>query len=339
MKTDGARMLELRQLVGRNLAYTQRHSRGGEQPRNGVPRLNEPQAAHVMVEPLLKFMGWGLPDDPDSLWREYPMPNGGQVDYACRVGAAVKITVECKNLHVDLRDHKAVSQATTYGFVVDAPLSVLTDGIVWGLYSTKADGLPVDKLVRKIDLRRNTPEQIAAFFHLWDKPAASSGRLNITKGDISGRPPKQASTGRRRKRKNTRVTINAPAFRNHIAIAEQAIGELLAPVANSRNTFRTQSGKVVRFFASAAKDNGGWFNFQADHLAADWLFLAVDGVAHGWLIPASAVSGYLRPTADVENGVVPKSLTARMRIEGDEAFLHRSRHDPFPITHHRAGHA
>jgi predicted type IV restriction endonuclease len=76
--------------------------------------LNEPQVAMVMVQPILNLMGWGTRDDPDSLWRELALTNG-QVDFACLVDNEVRVTIECKNLGVNLRE-EVVTQAGCYAF-------------------------------------------------------------------------------------------------------------------------------------------------------------------------------------------------------------------------------
>lgn len=85
------------------------------------------------------------------------------------------MTIECKNLGLNLRDEKAVTQACCYAFAAGAPFAVLTDGLVWALYGTLMKGRPLDKLVRKIDLRKCSIGEAFEFFGFWTKNRAALG--------------------------------------------------------------------------------------------------------------------------------------------------------------------
>jgi hypothetical protein len=297
--------------------------------------LNEPQVAMVMVQPILNLMGWGTRDDPDSLWRELALPNG-QADFACLVDKEVKVTIECKNLGVNLRDEKVVTQAGCYAFAAGAPFAVLTDGLVWAIYSTFAKGRPLEKLVRKIDLSRCSIDDAMEFFGFWNKARAVAGEIRVS------RPPTSARKARGRKAKRRRASLNSPTFSKHVALVELSIGGTLRPVENARNTFETSTGVRVRFCLSSGKKGAAMFNMGREYLNGGMLFLAHEGCEHGWLVPADKLSEYLLGASTAESSA-RKTWTPRVSWseEGDVLWTNREAFKTLSLTAHRhpAGHA
>lgn len=298
-------------------------------------QLNEPQVAMVMVQPVLNLIGWGTRDDPDSLWREFVLPNG-QADFACLVGNEVKVTVECKNLGVNLRDEKVVTQACTYAFGAGAPFAVLTDGLIWAIYATFMKGRPVDKLVRRIDLRKCTTDEATAFFGFWSKARATAGDLRISK------PTPQSRKTRGKKKRARRASLNTPGFRKYVTLVERSIGGPLAPLDNARNTFLTPSGNRIRFCLSSGKNGQAMFNISMNHLESGMLFLAHEGCERGWLVPVTEISEYLLGSTTSEASQ-RRTWTPRVSWsdEGDVLWTNKGVMATLSLTPHRhsVGHA
>jgi hypothetical protein len=326
--------------IGAIRAYASRHikARAKNAARSKGRRerhLNEPQVAMVMVQPILNLMGWGTRDDPDSLWRELALPNG-QADFACLVDSEVKVTIECKNLGVNLREEKVVTQAGCYAFAAGAPFAVLTDGLIWAVYSTFSKGRPLEKLVRKIDLMKCSIEDAVGFFGFWSKTRAVAGELRIAK------PQTAARKARGRRAKSRRASLNSPKFRNHVSLVERSIGGPLHPVENARNTFETSAGKRIRFCLSSGKKGAAMFNIGREHLDGGMLFLAHDSCEYGWLVPVDMLSEYLLGASPVTDAS-RKAWTPRVSWseEGDVLWTNRGTLKTFSLTAHRhpVGHA
>jgi hypothetical protein len=326
--------------IGAIRAYASRHikARAKNATRSKGRRerhLNEPQVAMVMVQPILNLMGWGTRNDPDSLWRELALPNG-QADFACLVDNEVKVTIECKNLGANLREEKVVTQAGCYAFAAGAPFAVLTDGLVWAVYSTFSKGRPLKKLVRKVDLMKCSIEDATEFFGFWSKAKAIAGEIRVSKPQSAGRK------ARGRKAKSRRTSLNSPGFRNHVALVERSIGGPLRPVENARNTFETSAGERIRFCLSSGKKGAAMFNIGREHLDGGMLFLAHDGCEHGWLVPADMLSEYLLGATPVDD-TPRKTWTPRVSWsdEGDLLWTNREALKTLSLTAHRhpVGHA
>jgi hypothetical protein len=329
----------LGEIIGDIRAYAAAHrppkSRKGLRQRKDDyenPRLHEPQTKGVLIEPILYWMGWGSRDEPDSLWREYLQPNG-QVDYVCRVARRPCLTIECKKPGMNLRDPKVVTQACIYAFSVNSPYAVLVDGLVWGVFDTYARTLPVDKLVRKIDLRTCSTDEAFQFFRHLTKARALEGDLKIPAAPTSA---SKANRKARKKAKARRASLKSPAFRLHVNSVGESFGGGLLPVESSRNTFMSTAGQKIRFCASGGSEP--MFNLGSDHLDVEHVYLVQDGVPHGWMIPAGLLRHYF-----VEGGLGDRqSWTFKVSCsdEGDFLWINRA-HPGLQLTPHRhqPGHA
>ncbi|WP_327210600.1 hypothetical protein [Rhizobium leguminosarum] len=333
-------LCRLREIIEGIRRYAASHrpaksGKGGRRPRaddDENPRLHEPQTKGVMIEPVLAWMGWGSADDPDSLWREFPVPNG-QVDYVCRAGRRPCLTIEAKKPDLNLRDRKSVTQACGYALSVNAPYAILTDGLVWGVFDIYARKLPVDKLVRKIDLRTCSTEDALQFFRHLTKARALEGDLKVPAA-----PTNASKTSRkaRKKAKARRVSLKSPAFRRHVNSIGGSFGGDLLPVESSRNTFMSTAGQKVRFCASGGDEP--MFNLGADNLDVGHVYLVQDGVSHGWMIPADLLRRYF-----AEGGLGDrKSWTFKVASseEGDVLWINRTLPALLLTPHrHEPGHA
>jgi hypothetical protein len=302
-------------------AYVRKHARGkGKAPRGRSKStrrvLNEPQASVVMVRPMLIWQKWGGYEDPDSLWMEAPVPNG-QVDWACLLGDTVCVTVECKNLGVNLRDVKAVTQACAYAFSVAAPYAVLTDGAVWGIYDVFKKALPVDKLIRKIDIMKCSVAEAAEFFALLSRDNFEKGIKRIAKEAA----PARKSRSRRR---GKRVSLKSPEHRRHLSAVETTLGVPLALVGNSRNTYVQPDGGRVRFSLSSSKRGPAMFNISVEHLDEGLIYLADATRGYGWLVPASKLREFLIGTEGQTAAGSKSSWTPRVIASGSGDVLRTS---------------
>lgn len=294
------------------------------------PKLHEPQTKGVMIEPILFWMGWGLRDDPDSLWREYLQPNG-QVDYVCRIGRRPCLTIECKKPGVNPRDRKVVTQACVYAFCANAPYAVLVDGLVWCIFDTYAKVSQTEKLVRKIDLRTCSTEEAFQFFKLISKQRALEGALKVPAMSVQ-----TAAAKRRKKRpKNRRASLKSPGFQHHVRSVGLAFGGPLRPLGD-RNTFMSPSGDKIRFCVSSSDQ--AQFNVPAEHLDEGLLYLAHSGYKHGWMIPTGSVGRYLADNGGAER----KSWSPKVSStdDGDALWISKNA-PPLPLTafRHTPGHA
>lgn len=339
----------LGEIIARIKRYEASHrpastGKSGRRPRNddhSKPRLHEPQTKAVMIEPILAWLGWGGQDDPDSLWREFPVYSG-QVDYACRIGGLPCLTIECKKPDVDLRDGKVAAQACGYAYEANAPYAAASNGLVWVIYKTLADARPTDKLVRKIDLKACSTEDAFQFFKHLTKDRAMAGALSIPAAPAAdaGKARKAAAKKARRKAakaRNRRASLNSPAIRPHVAsVAQTYVGGLI-PVDGSRNTMRSADGdRRIRFCASGGTEP--MFNLSPDHLDVEKIYLVQDGVPHGWMIPAALLKRYFLDGGMGER----KSWTFKVSCAEDGDMLWINKNLPaLSLTQlrHQPGHA
>jgi len=336
---DGGKLEELDRLIRANLDYAAAHDRRGMTVRPPGKRktqtLNEPQASMVMVEPLLRWLGWGKGDRPDSLWREYVLPRGGRADYACRVGDRVFMTVECKLPGANLRDENTTWQACGYGFFASARFALLTDGLTWIVYRTNVEQDPRGKLVRKIDLRKSSSREAAAFFSFLSMARAERNFPSRTAASSQRNRKVSRRTGKRR-----RASLSCPEFARHLQSVEKQMGERLLRSEAGRNAFTTASGKRVRFCLSSGKGDVAMFNIGVGHLD-DQVIVLVDRAAdRSWIVPADYLAGYLlRDNPRGKSAWTPRVVCGP---DGEDAlWTNLSRLDALNLTVHRhsPGHA
>lgn len=105
---------------------------------------NEETTKQYVVLPILRALGW---DDANlasmEVLPECRTADGGEVDYALKVGRSPDLFVECKRWNEPLDRHE--DQIVNYASNSNVPVAVLTNGKVWRFYLSKKEGLPVSE--------------------------------------------------------------------------------------------------------------------------------------------------------------------------------------------------
>ena len=108
----------------------------------GSNRLeNEAQVKQAVILPVLRALGWD-DADPDAFRPEYAV-EGGLVDYALFDRSKPRVFVEAKRKGAISADGE--EQLFRYAANQGVPLLVLTDGNVWALYLSMAEGVPSER--------------------------------------------------------------------------------------------------------------------------------------------------------------------------------------------------
>lgn len=93
----------------------------------------------ALILPLLQILGWDI-FSPTQVVPEYSadvgIKRGERVDYALKINDRVEVLIECKTVGTDL--NKYSSQLFRYFAVTEAKLAILTDGVIYYIYT---DGL------------------------------------------------------------------------------------------------------------------------------------------------------------------------------------------------------
>lgn len=93
----------------------------------------------ALILPLLQILGWDI-FSPTQVVPEYSadvgIKRGERVDYALMINDKVEVLIECKTVGTDL--DKYSSQLFRYFAVTEAKVAVLTDGVIYYIYT---DGL------------------------------------------------------------------------------------------------------------------------------------------------------------------------------------------------------
>jgi hypothetical protein len=124
----------------------QRISRHREQP------LGEQNTKAILIEPLLRGLGWDV-EDFDEVHREYkPKPTDNPVDYALFILRTPRLFVEAKDLHGNLDDRRWANQIMGYAAVTGVEWVVLTDGDEYRIYNAHAPVPIEEKLFRLVKI-------------------------------------------------------------------------------------------------------------------------------------------------------------------------------------------
>src|SRR5687767_2891572 len=124
----------------------QRISRHREQP------LGEQNTKAILIEPLLRALGWDV-EDFDEVHREYkPKPTDNPVDYALFILRTPRLFVEAKALGGNLNDRKWANQIMGYAAVTGVEWVVLTNGDEFRVYNSHAPVPIEEKLFRSVKI-------------------------------------------------------------------------------------------------------------------------------------------------------------------------------------------
>lgn len=99
--------------------------------------LKETPTRTIFIDPILEALGWDV-RDPDEVQLEYPTIDGKSVDYALKINQKPVLLVEAKPLNDPLSDVKDVTQATGYAANDGIVWCILTNGVRWRVYRSRA---------------------------------------------------------------------------------------------------------------------------------------------------------------------------------------------------------
>jgi predicted type IV restriction endonuclease len=112
--------------------------------------IGEQNTKSVLIEPLLRVLGWDV-EDYEEVQREYkPKPADNPVDYALLILRAPRLFVEAKALGGNLDDRKWANQIMGYAAVTGVEWVVLTDGNEYRIYNAHAPVPIEEKLFRTV---------------------------------------------------------------------------------------------------------------------------------------------------------------------------------------------
>ena len=139
----------------------------------GSNRLeNEAQVKQAVILPILRALEWD-DADPVAFKPEYAV-EGGFVDYALLDRSMPRVFVEAKRKGAISADGEA--QLFRYAAHQGVPLLVLTDGNVWALYLSMAEGLPSERRFFMAELEQaDIPKCAENFRSLLRKDRVVSG--------------------------------------------------------------------------------------------------------------------------------------------------------------------
>jgi hypothetical protein len=136
----------------------------GRGPGSGV---NEQNTKAVLIDPLLRALGWNV-EDWEEVQREYrPAGGGDPVDYAVLDEKTKRplLFVEAKALGTNLDDRRWIVQIMNYAHVADVQWVLLTNGDEYRIYNAYAEGPVEDKLFCRVYITNpeTKPEETLAW--------------------------------------------------------------------------------------------------------------------------------------------------------------------------------
>lgn len=112
--------------------------------------LGEQNTKSILIDPLLRALGWDV-EDFEEVHREYkPKPTDNPVDYALFILRTPRLFVEAKALGGNLNDRKWANQIMGYAAVTGVEWVVLTNGDEYRVYNAHAPVPIEEKLFRSV---------------------------------------------------------------------------------------------------------------------------------------------------------------------------------------------
>jgi hypothetical protein len=112
--------------------------------------IGEQNTKSILIEPLLRALGWDI-EDFEEVQREYkPKPADNPVDYALFILRTPRLFVEAKALGGNLDDRKWANQIMGYAAVTGVEWVDLTDGNEYRVYNAHAPVPIEEKLFRAV---------------------------------------------------------------------------------------------------------------------------------------------------------------------------------------------
>lgn len=128
----------------------------------GVKILNEPNTKAILIEPILRALGWNV-EDPEEVEREYKRkPKDNPVDYALLLQRIPCLFVEAKPLKENLVDDKWANQIMGYAATAGVQWVVLTNGSEYRIYNSSAPVPVEEKLFRAVAISADEEATVLA---------------------------------------------------------------------------------------------------------------------------------------------------------------------------------
>jgi len=117
---------------------------------------NEIAVREQLINPILNILGWDT-SNPNYVRHNAPNEFGKIPDYTLIKNKKNVLVVEAKNLTVELKDDKIISQLAGYSYNMGISFGILTNGIKWLLFNTFQRN-PNERIVWIADLEKTENE-------------------------------------------------------------------------------------------------------------------------------------------------------------------------------------
>ena len=141
----------------------------------GSLAANETRTRQVLVDPLLRALGWNV-EDPDQVELEYDI-RGKRADYALVVNSKPVAVIEAKRLGLPLVDDNTL-QVMNYANTAGIDYMVVTNGNEWNMYSVFERGTIEDRVIMQLKM-----EQLSS--HINALQSLSMWRTNLSSGSTT----------------------------------------------------------------------------------------------------------------------------------------------------------
>ena len=154
---------------------------------------NETAVRTQIVLPILQRLGWDI-FDPATVRNEVTLkPTARRVDIAlCALGNKPRCIIELKATKYALQEvgrSDAERQLFEYLFRLGASIALLTNGVSWRFYSTYGAGPPEERLVRALDIRTDSLDEVGEALerYLSHENTASGRTADYPREDLRAR--------------------------------------------------------------------------------------------------------------------------------------------------------
>lgn len=114
---------------------------------------NEIAVREQLINPVLNVLGWNT-TNPNFVRHNAPNDLGKVPDYTLSKLKKNVLVVEAKNLTIELKDDKIISQLAGYSYNMGISFGILTNGIKWLLFNTFQKN-PSERIVWIADLEKD----------------------------------------------------------------------------------------------------------------------------------------------------------------------------------------
>ena len=246
------------------------------QQQGGMLSQSEMLTRYVLIDPLLRALGWDT-EDPTLVRPEYQYQYGrGRADYVLFSDGKPEAVIEAKKLNESMSGD-VISQTINYCLQEGTPYFVITDGRLWDVYETHKP-VPIEqKKVHSIDLTHETAAHVGLrALGLWNQAfgdhASNPIIVNealITSTQHSDKPPLSEEPG-------------AVTFSNLNSEASSYAGSKGGPPPPrpKEMLFPDQTQKAFKNWANLLREVASWLILHGKLRAADCPINAATGARY-----------------------------------------------------------